>query len=238
MITLKLIDEEQRGRSSGSDSASSEVIGIGTRPARPANSVTNSSPSLPSADTVDGRPKNFLTQNEIDRFLVAAKKGRYGERDYCAMLLAFRHGLRASELTKLRMDSVDLDAGRIFVGRKKGSMSTSQPMAGDEIRAVRAWLRKRSAFAYVGSVFLFITEREGELTRYALHYLCGEVGRRMKPPMHVHPHMLRHSCGYALANMGRDTRLIQDWLGHRNIVHTELYTRTSAKRFEGIWNDR
>ena len=52
----------------------------------------------------------------------------------------------------------------------------------------------------------------------------------------VNPHMLRHGCGYALANMGYDTRLIQDFLGHKNIQHTVIYTRTSAKRFEDIWD--
>lgn len=186
-------------------------------------------------ETVDDRPKNFLSPTEIERFLAASRKGRYGERDYALMMLTFRHGLRASELMNLRLDQVDLDAGRIFVRRKKGSMSTSQPMDGDEIRAVRAWLRRREKFADKGSNMLFITERGGELDRHAFYYLCLEVGKRMKPPCHVHPHMLRHSCGYALANKGCDTRLIQDYLGHRNIVHTERYTRTSAARFEGLW---
>lgn len=191
----------------------------------------------PARETVDTRPKNFLSPTEMDRFLAAARKGRYGERDYCVMLLAFRHGLRASELRDLTLQSIDLDAGRIFVARKKGSMSTNQPLDGDEIRAVRAWLRRRDKFADKRSPKLFITERGGELDRHAFHYLCSEVGKRMKPPMHVHPHMLRHSCGYALANKGCDTRLIQDYLGHRNIVHTERYTRISAARFEGLWNN-
>ena len=62
-----------------------------------------------------------------------------------------------------------------------------------------------------------------------------EVGKRAGLGIEVHPHMLRHSCGFALANKGRDTRLIQDYLGHRNIQHTQIYTRTAAVRFEDLW---
>jgi type 1 fimbriae regulatory protein FimB len=81
---------------------------------------------------------------------------------------------------------------------------------------------------------LFLSER-GPMTRQAINYLVGKIGHRAGLPVHVHPHMLRHSCGYALANKGCDTRLIQDYLGHRNIRHTQLYTRTAAVRFEGLW---
>ena len=73
------------------------------------------------------------------------------------------------------------------------------------------------------------------MTRQAFNYICEEVGKRAKLPPKVHPHMLRHSCGFALANKGRDTRLIQDYLGHRNITHTQIYTRTAAIRFEDLW---
>jgi len=74
------------------------------------------------------------------------------------------------------------------------------------------------------------------MTRQAFNYICAEVGRRAKLPVKVHPHMLRHTCGFALANKGRDTRLIQDYLGHRNITHTQIYTRTAAVRFERLWS--
>ena len=74
------------------------------------------------------------------------------------------------------------------------------------------------------------------MTRQCLNYICAEVGRRAALSIKIHPHMLRHSCGFALANKGRDTRLIQDCLGHKNIRHTHLYTRTTAVRFDGLWN--
>jgi len=82
-------------------------------------------------NVVDSRPKNFLTESEIERFLKAARKGRHGARNFAMMLMAFRHGLRVSELINVRMADVDLDTGRLFVRRLKGSLSTSQPLEGD-----------------------------------------------------------------------------------------------------------
>jgi type 1 fimbriae regulatory protein FimB len=190
--------------------------------------------SAEAPNTVDDRPKNFLTEAEIADFLKAARKGRHSVRNYAMLLLAFRHGLRVSELVNIRMPDVDLNTGRLFVRRLKGSLSTSQPLEGDEIRALRAWLRQRTNAPCCNSPLVFLSER-GPMTRQAFNYICAEVGKRAGLSINVHPHMLRHSCGFALANKGCDTRLIQDYLGHRNIRHTQLYTRTAAVRFEGLW---
>jgi type 1 fimbriae regulatory protein FimB len=185
--------------------------------------------------TVDERQKNFLTEAEIEKFLRSARKGRHGLRNFAMALLGYRHALRVSELVNMRMADVDLDTGRLFVRRCKGSLSTSQPMEGDEIRALRAWLRKRINAPCCNSPLLFLSER-GPMTRQAVNYLAKVIGKRAGIAVHVHPHMLRHSCGFALANKGCDTRLIQDYLGHRNIRHTQTYTRTAAVRFEGLWD--
>lgn len=146
-------------------------------------------------------------------------------------LLAYRHGLRVSELTNLRRGDLDLLAGRLFVRRGKGSLSTTQPLQADEVRAVRAWLK---VHPNPEGGFLFVSER-GPFTRQAFNYLCEVIGKRSGLGVKVHPHMLRHSCGFALANRGMDTRLVQDWLGHKDLRHTSLYTRTAANRFEGVW---
>lgn len=180
---------------------------------------------------IDGGKKNFLTEGEMRRFLDAARRGRHGMRDYAMMLMAYRHGMRVSELIDVRIKDFDLDAGRIFVRRKKGSLSTHQPIEGDELRAIRAWLRERGE---TKSTYLFLGER-GPLTRQAVNYLVRESGLRAKLPFGVNPHMLRHSTGFYLANKGFDTRLVQDYLGHKNIGHTVKYTRTAAARFEGLW---
>lgn len=149
--------------------------------------------------------------------------------------MGYRHGMRVSELIDVRLSEVDLEGATLSVRRRKGSLSTQQPIEGDELRAIRAWLRERSTLLHAaGSPFLFLGER-GPLTRQAMNYLCKEIGERAKLGFRVHPHMLRHSCGYALANKGYDTRLIQDYLGHRNIGHTVIYTKTNSKRFEGMW---
>lgn len=181
--------------------------------------------------TVDDQVRNFLTETEIDLFLGAARRGRHGIRDHLLALLAYRHAYRVSELVDIRLRDLDLDAGRIFVRRKKRSLSTHHPIEGDEIRAIRAWLRTRED---TKSPYLFLSER-GPMTRQAVNYLFREIGRRAGLPFEVNPHMLRHSTGYYLANKGYDTRLIQDYLGHRNIRHTQIYTRTAAVRFEGLW---
>ncbi len=185
-------------------------------------------------DTVDRRGKDFLTDTEMQRFLDAARLGRHGVRDYLLMLMTYRHGLRVSELVDLRLRDLDLDTGRLYVRRKKGSLSTHQPLEGDELRALRAWLRERDQRRDARSSYLFLSER-GPMTRQAMNYLVTQCGQRAKLRFHVHPHMLRHSTGYYLANRGYDTRLIQDYLGHKNIMHTVRYTRTAAIRFEGLW---
>ena len=185
-------------------------------------------------NAVDDRPKNFLTEAEVENFLKAGRKGRHKVRNFAMLLLAFRHGLRVSELINMRMADVDLDTGRLFVRRLKGSLSTSHPLEGDEIRALRAWLRERINAPCCNSPLVFLSER-GPLTRQAFNYICAEVGKRAGLSLKVYPHMLRHSCGFALANKGCDTRVVQDYLGHKNIRQTQLYTRTAAVRFENLW---
>ena len=185
-------------------------------------------------ETVDQNAKNFLTTSEMKKFLEAARKGRHGVRDYCLMLTAYRHGLRVSELIDIRLKDLDFDSARIYVRRLKGSLSTHQPIEGDELRSIRAWLKTRENYPNSSSNYLFLSER-GPMTRQSINYLVEQTGIRAKMNFKVNPHMLRHSTGYYLANKGCDTRLIQDYLGHRNITHTVRYTRTSAHRFEGLW---
>jgi type 1 fimbriae regulatory protein FimB len=177
------------------------------------------------------RSKNYLDPSEIARLLEAAKDGRHGERDYALLLLMYRHGLRVSESVRLKKDQVNLKHSRIWVKRAKGSLDTEQPLAGDELRAIKRYLTTREDHL----PWLFVSERGQEMVRRAVNYIIGEAGKRAGLG-HVHPHMLRHSCGDALANQGQDFRLIQDWLGHRDPKHTSKYTRVAARRFEGVWD--
>lgn len=186
-------------------------------------------------ETIDQKARNYLTPTETDALLRAAKRGRHGARDHYMILTAYRHGYRVTELVTARLADLDLSAARLYVRRSKGSLSTQHPMEGDEMRAARAWLRRREEMPAAGSPYLFLGER-GPLTRQAVNYILSATAKRAGMEIRVHPHILRHSCGYALANKGMDTRLVQDWLGHANIHHTVRYTRTAAARFQGIWS--
>ena len=73
------------------------------------------------------------------------------------------------------------------------------------------------------------------LHRCTVNLLLQKYSVAASLPLHAHPHMLRHACGYAQADEGADTRLIQDYLGHRNIQHTVRYTASNPARFQKLW---
>ena len=148
------------------------------------------------------------------------------------MLLAYRHGLRVSELVALRWDQVDLKAGLLHVARLKNGMASTHPICGPELRALRELRRE-----YPASPYVFVSELGGPLTPARFRKLLARAGMRAKLPFPIHLHMLRHSTGYKLANDGHDTRAIQQYLGHRNITHTVRYTELSPERFKAFWKD-
>jgi integrase len=177
------------------------------------------------------RPRrDFLTPGEMDLLLKASRKGRHGVRNSALVLLAYRHGLRASELCGLQIDDVDFDRGRIWVERLKNGLSTSQRLGGDEIRTLKRWLATRSDRL----PWLFINERGQPMTRAAIYYIVTTTAREAGLP-HVWPHRIRHSTGYALADMGAHMRVIQDALGHRNINHTARYSRLAGRHLDNLW---
>src|SRR5262245_11750403 len=148
------------------------------------------------------RTREYLTQREVDKLMDAARAGsRYGHRDATMILLAYRHGLRASELCDLQWSQVDFHAGTLRVNRRKQGSPSTHPLTGEETRALRRLRRENEK-----SPFVFLTERDGPMTPKAFHALFGRIGQRAKMPFAVHPHMLRHTCGYLLANKGHDTR--------------------------------
>ena len=153
----------------------------------------------------------------------ARKHSRYGHRDSTMILVTYRHGLRASEICDLEWHQVELDQGRMHVRRAKNGTPSVHPIRGDEIRALRKLRRENPNEAYV-----FVTERGGPMSTIGFHHLIQRLGKAAKMPFPLHPHMLRHACGYKLANDGHDTRALQHYLGHKNIQHTVRYTELCA----------
>ena len=175
------------------------------------------------------RPREHLTEREVDKLIDTAKGNRHGQRDATMILMAFRHGLRASELCGLQWSDVEFESGTLHLRRAKGGTTTSHPLLGDELRALR--VLKRDAT----SPFIFVSERGAPFTTSGLAKLVERVGVEAKMPFKIHPHMLRHATGYALANKGTDTRTLQSYLGHRSIQSTVRYTELAPGRFKNLW---
>jgi integrase len=176
------------------------------------------------------RVREYLTEKEVERLIEAAKKrGRNGLRDSAAILLAYRHGLRAQELCSLRWAQVDLKNGRLHVNRAKVGIESVHPLHGPELRALRP-LQGRGAY-------VFVTEAGTPVTPAWFLRMIQRTGRAAGLEFPVHPHMLRHSTGFKLANQGEDTRSLAHYLGHRNLQSTARYTALAPGRFKGFWKD-
>jgi site-specific recombinase XerD len=171
--------------------------------------------------------RTFLSAQEVSQILSAAKNTRYSTRDRALILLTFRHGLRASEAVSLQWSQIDLKAGRLQVNRLKGSADSVQPMEADEVRLLQS-LKKGSS----DNAFVFVTERGTVMSADNFLKLMIRLGKEAGFSFKCHPHQLRHGAGYQLVNAGISTRTIQAYLGHKNIKHTELYTKLCAAAFK------
>jgi len=181
------------------------------------------------------REREYLTEREVERLMDAARKNRWGHRDATAILLAYRHGLRASELVAIRWDDIELQTGRMHVRRSKGGQTSVHPLHGKELRALRRLQRETPDGQQ--TVHLFVSERLAPLSVAGYQRMVARAGETAGFPFLIHSHMLRHSCGYKLANDGQDTRAIQEYLGHRSITSTARYTQLASGRFKNFWRD-
>jgi type 1 fimbriae regulatory protein FimB len=165
--------------------------------------------SLPSIAPVAAheRLRDYLTEAALLVLLQGTRHARYPWRNAAMLMLTCYHGLRVSELCHLRRQDVDLHHGRIWIARRKGSLSTEQPRLTEELRSLKRDLKQRSDSQLP---WLFLTERGDQFTRFSINDLVGITGERAGLALHVHPHLLRHGCGYALAHRGDELRLIQD----------------------------
>ncbi|MDK2377969.1 tyrosine-type DNA invertase [Serratia fonticola] len=181
--------------------------------------------------------RKFLTLTEVNNLMSAARNKQTGVRDSCLILLAFRHGFRISELLNLRYHDLEMIEGRINIRRLKNGFSTVHPLMSDECKAIMEWNQVRAQWKpAVDPEIVFISQRGTQLSRGQAWRIIRQAGELAGTATQTHPHMLRHACGYELAERGTDTRLIQDYLGHRNIRHTVRYTASNAARFVGMWD--
>ncbi|HGB4478446.1 TPA: tyrosine-type DNA invertase [Salmonella enterica] len=183
--------------------------------------------------------RRFLTQHEISALLGASLEGPNPERNHCLILMAYLHGFRATELLTLNVADLDLKGRVVHVSRMKNGFSTVHPLLPSELQTLKRWLRVRRSIlndTEQDEGWVFVSRKGQALSRQQFYKILSVTGKRAALSLNPHPHMLRHACGYALADNGVDTRLIQDYLGHRNIQHTVRYTASNPARFEGIWN--
>jgi site-specific recombinase XerD len=139
--------------------------------------------------------------------------------------LAYRHGLRASEIGLLQRADVDVKQGRISIHRLKGSISGVYPMQPDVLKAIRSYLRTRDD----ESPYLFVSNRGVPISRYMLHHLMQTYGAVAGLPVEKRKfHCLKHSIATHLLDAGADLAFVKDWLGHANIQNTTIYARLTT----------
>jgi integrase len=207
--------------------------------------MDNSNPALIAPSTVNCtvalrkpnaelRTREHLTTDEVEKLIDCASRNRQGHRDALMILLAFRHGLRAGELVDLRWEQIDFATATLHVRRIKHGTPATHPLTGREVRALRRHHRETPG---APGAFVFVSERGAPLSAPGFSRMVERAGRAAKLGIKVHAHMLRHACGYALANAGHDTRALQAYLGHANIQNTTRYTALAQDRFKGFWRD-
>jgi integrase len=177
------------------------------------------------------RAREHLTESEVERLMKAASGNRWGHRDSLMILTAYRHGLRVSELVDLRWDQVDFDHATLHVRRAKKGTPATHPIVGDEMRSLRRLQREQDP----KSPFVFTSERGAPFSTAGFARMLERAGEAARLGFKCHAHMLRHACGFALANAGHDTRALQAYLGHKNIQHTVRYTELAPGRFKDFW---
>lgn len=209
---------------------------LGHKSAQPANPSFRQSPDpLPRYEPngpVDAhiRRIDYLTETEVLKLVAGAKASRNPLRNQLLILMLFRHGYRESEAIMCRRDWIDLNKAVIWIERLKRGMSRYHPITGDEMRMLRKYLRTRND----DLPWLFISERMQPLSDRSVRQIVKDAATVAKL-RRIHPHMLRHSCGFYLREKDHDQRTIQEYLGHASPESTARYTRLSAKAFEGIW---
>lgn len=183
------------------------------------------------------RPREYLLPEEVELMINAAiKNKRLGQRNQAIIMLAYRHGLRISEITDIKIQNINFINNTIYIERKKNGTPSIHEINLDEMIVIKKYLNTKLRKKHTGDYF-FISEKMTKLAVRSVYDIIVKIAIDANIPIAVHPHMLRHSTGYKLVNTAKDIRLIQGYLGHKNIQHTVLYTQLDTNRFKGMWSD-
>jgi type 1 fimbriae regulatory protein FimB len=217
------------------DSAKPQTTGFNGCPATQGSTHNVAFPErqIPERRKLRSHSMTHLEPVEVLAVLKAAKAR--GAREWAMCVVAYKHGMRASEVCNLRLDDVDLRNGSIFVDRLKGSLRTTQALTEhrgepllNEHRALREWLRQRR---HDGSNFLFISQKGGRLDRSQFFRLFRSVAAAAElPPEKQHPHVLKHSLASHLVAANTNLALVQRQLGHKSINSTLRYVTTTDQQ--------
>lgn len=181
---------------------------------------------------VSAPERKHVTPDEAQRLFHAARQaGRNATRDRTMLMAMYFHGLRVAEVTGWRWHDIDWAKSQVHVSRVKNGKPATHPLTGDVLRALRALKRETEG----KGDFVFMSERGGPLSPDMVARVIDRAGVIAGLGFHVNPHMLRHGCGFALADKGTDTRVIQDYLGHSQISSTVIYTRLAPGRFRNLF---
>ena len=149
------------------------------------------------------------------------------KRDQAMFLLAYRHGLRASEVGMLCTADLDLKQYRLRIQRLKNSLAGLHPLQSDELKALKAYLKERQSNAPA----LFLSRNDTPISRRRLDELIKRYGERAGiPESKRHSHALKHSIATHLLDAGADLRFVQDWIGHASIKNTVIYAQLTSRR--------
>ena len=166
---------------------------------------------------------HFLTQDELRRLLDASDS----KRDYAIFLLAYRHGLRASEVGMLHTADLDVKQYRLRIHRLKHSLAGLHPLQPDELKALKAYIKERASNAPA----LFLSRNHTPISRRRLDELMKHYGQHADiPERKRHFHALKHSIATHLLDAGADLRFVQDWIGHASIKNTVIYAQLTSRR--------
>lgn len=176
----------------------------------------------------DARPRKHLLPAEFDAMLAAARASDTAARDAALCLVAYRHGLRKSELQRLQWAQIDDTSRTLAVTRAKDGVAATHPIQPDTWKALQRLPRGSSPYVFPGP-------SGNPISASTIHGTFARLSRAAGLPLVVNPHMMRHGCGYALAAAGVATRTIQLYLGHRAISSTARYTALAPDAFKALW---